>query len=393
MIWLLMALMTAAAVMAVLWPLSRRAAPARPASDVAVYTDQLDEIERDQRFGLIAPAEADAARIEVSRRLIAAADAAAVAARRAPAAASPRRRRAVALIALIALPAVALAVYLAIGSPELPGAPLAQRIAQARAGQRSVEEMFARVERHLEEHPEDGRGWELVAPIYMRLGRFDDAVKARRNVLRTLGPTPERWSALGEVLVARENGIVTDDAKAAFDSALKIDPKDVTARFYSGLAAEQDGRTADAARIWRALAADAPPGAPWLPSVQSALARVDPAAAAEPSDLASAGAVGAAERDDPRHGGAARRTPARRGRRQCRGLDPARALLRGAARARQGEGGRRRRAARARQRPRQARAARGRPPGDRRQRAAAGRERARSPPTRRRRRRRTSRAR
>jgi cytochrome c-type biogenesis protein CcmH len=278
MIWVFMILMTAAAVMAVLWPLARRGGPARQASDVAVYTDQLDEIERDQRFGLIAPAEADAARIEVSRRLIAAADAAA---KQKPAAAvSPTRRRVVALIGLIALPAVALAVYLALGSPDLPGAPLAQRIALAHTEKKpSVAELFARLERHLEEHPDDGRGWELIAPLYMQLGRFDDAVKARRNALNTLGATSERWSALGEALVARENSIVTGDAKAAFDSALKIDPKDVRARFYTGLAAQQDGRPADAAKIWRALAADAPPNAPWLPTVQRELAQVDPAAA------------------------------------------------------------------------------------------------------------------
>src|ERR1700722_20557396 len=90
MIWVFIALMTAAAVMAVLWPLARRAGAAREASDVAVYTDQLDEIERDQGFGLIAPTEADAARVEVSRRLIAAADEAAR--QKPPAAASPLRR-------------------------------------------------------------------------------------------------------------------------------------------------------------------------------------------------------------------------------------------------------------------------------------------------------------
>src|ERR1700685_479306 len=111
MIWFFIALMTAAAVMAVLWPLARRAGAGRQASDVAGYTDQLDEIERDQSCGLIARTEADAARIEVSRRLIAAADAAA---RQKPAAAtSPLRRRVVALIALIVLPVGAGAGYLA----------------------------------------------------------------------------------------------------------------------------------------------------------------------------------------------------------------------------------------------------------------------------------------
>jgi cytochrome c-type biogenesis protein CcmH len=277
MIWLLIALMTGAAVLAVLWPLSRRARDLRQASDVAVYKDQLEEIERDQSFGLIAPAEADAARVEVSRRLLAADSA--MRGRKAATDSPPARRRAVAAGALVLVPASAVAIYLALGSPDLPGAPLSSRVAQAHGGDRSIEEMFARVEQHLAEHPEDGKGWEVVAPIYMRLGRYDDAVRARQNAVRLLGPTAERWSDLGEALIAMENGVVTDNAKQAFENALKIDAKDISARFYLGLAAEQDGRKDEAARIWKALAADAPPGAEWLASVQRALARVDSAAA------------------------------------------------------------------------------------------------------------------
>jgi cytochrome c-type biogenesis protein CcmH len=280
MIWVLIALMTGAAVLAVLWPLARRARDPREASDVAVYKDQLEEIERDQSFGLIAAPEAEAARVEVSRRLLAADGAAR--GRKAAADTPPARRRAVAVSALVLVPAGAIAVYLALGSPDLPGQPLASRVAQAQqqGGDQSIAAMFAKVEQHLAANPDDGRGWEVVAPIYMRLGRYDDAVRARRNVLRVLGASAERWSDLGEALVAQDNGVVSGGAKEAFDNALKIDPKDVTARFYGGLAAEQDGRKDDAARIWKALAADAPPGAEWLASVQRALARVDPAAAA-----------------------------------------------------------------------------------------------------------------
>jgi cytochrome c-type biogenesis protein CcmH len=278
MIWVVIAVMTGAAVLAVLWPLSWRARDGGAANDVAVYKDQLEEIERDQRFGLIGPSEAEAARIEVSRRLIAAADTAAKS--EAPAVSgSQRRRRVVAAGALVAMPIGAIGLYLALGSPDLPGQPLAARVAQAHGGNASIEQMFAQIEQHLEQNPDDGRGWEVVAPIYMRLGRYDDAVKARRNALRLLGETAERQSDLGEALVARENGVVTGEAKAAFDGALRLDPTDVTGRFYSGLAAEQDGRKDEAARIWRALASDAPQDAPWLASVQRALARLDPSAA------------------------------------------------------------------------------------------------------------------
>jgi cytochrome c-type biogenesis protein CcmH len=280
-IWVLIAAMTAAAVLAVLWPLARSAADLRAGNDVAVYKDQLEEIGRDQSFGLIAPKEADAARVEVSRRLIAAADATD---KVAPAATSPRRRRVVAVSALVALPAGALAVYLALGSPDLPGQPRAARVAAAHAANQSIEQLIAQVEAHLEQQPDDARGWDLIAPVYMRLGRFDDAVKARRNIIRLLGDNAERESELGEALVSLGNGVVTGDAKAAFDRALQIDPTDITARFYGGLAAEQDGRKDEAARIWRALAADAPEGATWLPAVQRALARVDPAAAAATND-------------------------------------------------------------------------------------------------------------
>src|ERR1700751_3927274 len=115
MIWIAIAVMTAGAVLAVLWPLSRKARELGATNDVAVYKDQLEEIERDQNWGLIAPPEADAARVEVSRRLIAAADAAAR--REAPAGVgAPGRRRAVAVTALVGVPAVAIAIYLVVGS-------------------------------------------------------------------------------------------------------------------------------------------------------------------------------------------------------------------------------------------------------------------------------------
>ncbi|HUI96421.1 MAG TPA: c-type cytochrome biogenesis protein CcmI [Xanthobacteraceae bacterium] len=294
MIWIAIAVMTAGAVLAVLWPLSRKARELGATNDVAVYKDQLEEIERDQNWGLIAPPEADAARVEVSRRLIAAADAAAR--REAPASlGAPRRRRVVAVSSLVGVPVVAVAIYLAVGSPGLPGEPLAARMAQAHGGDQSVEELFARVEQHLQQNPDDGRGWEVVAPIYMRLGRYDDAVKARRNALRLLGDTAERYADLGEALVALQNGVVSEDAKTAFDQALRIDPTDVTAQFYRGLGAEQDGRKEDAARIWRALVAAAPPGAEWIPSVQRALARVEGAASG--AAAAPAGAGPAAQND------------------------------------------------------------------------------------------------
>ena len=131
-LWLVFGLMTAAAIFAVLWPLGR-ARRQRGGSDLAVYRDQLDEIGRDRAAGLIGEAEAEAARVEVSRRLIAAADTQVLPD---PVTASARdlRRRTAGMAALIALPIVAAATYLTLGSPELPGQPLASRDATPIAG-------------------------------------------------------------------------------------------------------------------------------------------------------------------------------------------------------------------------------------------------------------------
>ncbi len=278
MLWTFFALMTVAAMLAVLWPLrTPRVTDGRDDNDVAVYRDQLDEVERDRAAGLIGATEAEAARLEVSRRLLAAGAASSV--RSAVGDASPRPRRWAAAATLVMLPLGAVALYLAIGSPALPGQPLSARIAGAHGDNEGVESAFARVEAHLAEHPEDGRGWEVIAPVYLRLGRYDDAVRARSNALRLLGVTAQRKADLGEAMVAAADGKVTPEAKAIFDEAIRLDPADVSARFYQGLAAEQDGSPADAARIWRALLAAAPEGARWIEPVRRALARVDPAAA------------------------------------------------------------------------------------------------------------------
>jgi len=159
--------------------------------------------------------------------------------------------------------------------------------------------MVAKVEDHLARNPKDGRAWEVLAPVYMRVGRFDDAVRAWANVIALNGSNAEREANFGEAKVAVANGVVTGDAKAAFDRALALDKQNVMARFYMGMAADQDGRRADAEKIWGELLASAPPGAPWIEVVRHALARNAPAgdAALSPSPGAGAAAAPAADHD------------------------------------------------------------------------------------------------
>jgi cytochrome c-type biogenesis protein CcmH len=256
-------------VLAVLWPLSRaRAVASARDADLAVYRDQLAEIERDGARGLIAAPEAEAARIEVSRRLIAAGGSTA----ETVAAGKDFRRRSASIAALAGIPVIALGLYAAVGSPDIPDAPLQARLEKP-PEQQDVAILVRRIETHLAANPNDARGWDVLAPIYLRMGRPQDAVNARANILRILGPDAAREADLGEALAAAADGIVNEEARAAFERALALDKANPKARFFVALAAEQDGRRDEAFSVWKALATEAASADPHLEAWRLAAAR------------------------------------------------------------------------------------------------------------------------
>lgn len=241
--WTLLALMTAAAVFAVLWPLSREPHLAGEAAGLAVYRDQLAEIGRDEKRGMLPAAEAEAAKLEVSRRLLAAASG-----QEADLKSSAGRRRVASLVALAGIPVLALSLYLSLGAPEFPDAPLASRLALP-VERQDIGILIGRLEERVEKEPENGKGWELLAPIYLRAGRTSDAISAQENAIRLLGSTAEREVAHGEMLRIAHGGI-SAEAKAAFERALALDEKSAAALFYLGLAAEQAGDRESARKYW-----------------------------------------------------------------------------------------------------------------------------------------------
>jgi cytochrome c-type biogenesis protein CcmH len=265
-LWFVLGLMTLAAAFAVLWPLGRVPSVRRVGGETAIYRDQLAEVDRDVANGMIGAAEADAARVEVSRRLLAASRLD----QGQPQSASPILRRGVAVTAIVVLPLLSAGLYMHYGSPRMvdvaavpsPSVPLADA---------PLEQLVAQVEQHLENNPRDGRGWEVLAPVLFKLERYDDAVRAFRNALTFNGETAARHSNLGEALGAAANGVITAEASAEFERARALDPSDVKARYFLGLAAEQDGRRDEAVTAWRGLLSDASPNAPWRAGVERAL--------------------------------------------------------------------------------------------------------------------------
>jgi len=266
MLWASVAAMTVVAIAGVLWPLFRKR-PARSGSDVAVYRDQLQEIERDLGLGLIGAKEAEAARIEVSRRLLGATD---EGGEIASDSGWSFGRTAIAGLALVLLTMGSAALYLRLGTPSL-----AQTTVAAAPETSSVDKLVAQAEEYLTRNPQEARGWEVLAPVYMQLGRYTDSANAWRNVVQLSGENADRLANLGEALTAESNGIVTAEAKDAFVRSAALDPTTATAQFYIGVAAEQDGKNGDATKIFRDLIDHAPADAHWVTDVKTALARVD----------------------------------------------------------------------------------------------------------------------
>lgn len=287
-LWTGFALLTAAVVAALTRPLLR--APEvvdEQGGELAVYRDQLRELEADRERGLVGSEEAEAARVELARRLIKEAErTGGEAARRAGQAVAGAGRWAVGAVAL-GIPLAATALYLALGSPGLPARPLAERLA-APADKVSVAELVAKVEARLREKPDEGEGWDAIAPVYMRMQRFADAADAYERALRLLGESPQRLLGLGEALIMSSNGVVGEQARKTFERLRVLDPGHVEARFWLAIGKQQDGNRDGAVSDLQALLAEAPADAPWRAFVEERLA-----------ELGGTPPVGTAAREQP----------------------------------------------------------------------------------------------
>ncbi|MXN65691.1 c-type cytochrome biogenesis protein CcmI [Stappia sp. GBMRC 2046] len=301
-IWIVFAILTAIAALSVLVPMARERARdgEQPSHDAQVYRAQLGEIDKDLERGLIDDESAEAARAEIARRLIAAAKASEDNAK--DRAGSSRAIRLAQLAAIVFVPLATIGLYLELGTPNLPDQPLAQRLA-AKPTQQDLPLLVARVENHLADNPQDGTGWDVLAPVYMRMGRVAEAATAYRNAIRILGPTVERQSNLGEALTMANQGIVSADARAAFERAVEIDARAVKPRFFLALALGQEGKNDEAAAAWRSILDEAQGNEPWIQAALSELEKVggelpQKFARSGPSagDVAAAGQMSEAER-------------------------------------------------------------------------------------------------
>ncbi|MBU2961813.1 c-type cytochrome biogenesis protein CcmI [Citreicella sp. C3M06] len=265
------------------------------ASDLAVYRDQLREIEQGAARGAIPPEEAERLRTEVSRRILSA-DA------RKDGAPQRKQSRAATLLlsGLIALLLLggSFALYWRLGAPGYRDLGLQSRVAMAQERRESrpsqadaeaqlppapvpdaSEEYLALVEKlrsTVQQRPDDLRGFQLLARSEAALGNYADAYRAQQRLIELQGDAAQAqdYADLADMQVMAAGGYVSPETERVLDEIMRRDPENGVARYYGGLMMAQTGRPDAAFRIWDKLLRESPNDAPWVPAIRNQIAEL-----------------------------------------------------------------------------------------------------------------------
>ncbi len=278
-LWVAAVLMSAVVALAIVMPLIRRPGgpqPGRGEYDITVYKDQLREIDRDRDRGLLDDEEAEAARVEIQRRMLAASEAE----KKPDADATLPRGRTAAAVLAAAIPAAAFGIYFVLGSPEMTGQPFAERniaseitAREGRLGRNEVMQLVARLLKRLEAEPNNVDGWVLLGRTYLTISNFEGALAAYRKAMEVGNRHPEIVTDYAEALVLSERGQVGPEAQGLFEDIAEADPYNPRARYYLGLGLAQRGNLKAALQAWVDLRAVSPPDSPWLEMVDQKIVR------------------------------------------------------------------------------------------------------------------------
>jgi cytochrome c-type biogenesis protein CcmH len=265
-IWLLALLLTAIACATLYYAGAGRTVNAGASvidATTAHFRAQLQAIDADAAAGRLGASEALAARGELARELIRlkseTADAPAIGG------------KAAVWVPVVLVAVLALGTYYFIGRPDLPAEPLADRAAETGAGI-SLDAAIKTIEARLAANPGDLRGWQVIAPAYMQLGRYADAAKALRKVNELAPPTADSLTNLGEALMMESNGSVVGEPLDMFRQAAALDPKHVRSRYYIAGEETRTGDYSAAVRDWTALLALGKGDEPWVVTAKNGLA-------------------------------------------------------------------------------------------------------------------------
>jgi cytochrome c-type biogenesis protein CcmH len=264
--WVIAVVLAAAALAFVLPPLlrTRRAPPgaANDATNVAVYRDQLRELEADLAAGTLAREQYDDARRELEARLL---DDVRDAGSR-PRVAAPGRWAAIS--AGIAIPLVSIALYLAVGNP----AALSPESGSHGVTRQQIEDMVDRLAARMKENPGDPVGWAMLGRSYSVLDRFAEAAVAYANAVKNSPPDAQLLADYADALAMAQGRRLEGEPERLIAQALKIDPRNVKALALAGTAAFERHDFKGAIAHWQKILAIAPPNSDMAESIRDSIA-------------------------------------------------------------------------------------------------------------------------
>ncbi|HEY3950672.1 c-type cytochrome biogenesis protein CcmI [Phenylobacterium sp.] len=275
MLWMILTLMAALAAVGLAIPLVRRHDAARVArgSTAEVLKGQLGEIEAQAATGVLPPAEAEALKADVKRRVLAEG-------RKTEAPSRPLGERTLLILALGLVAVVVLAatgLYLKLGQPTAASSPtLAQGQGALPPGHPGADTsaMIGQLEAKMKAQPNDPEGWRMLGWSYLQVGRNAEAASAYGRAADLDPHNAEYRSAEGEATVLAAGGQITPQAEEAFRKAVSLDPADPRARYYLAVEKDQKGDAKGAMDDWIALLKTAPPDAPWAPQVRAFVEKI-----------------------------------------------------------------------------------------------------------------------
>lgn len=240
----------------VLWFGKRNKATAadRKEANLAIFRDQLADLEREFKEEVISQEEFEQAHTELKRRLLEEVDAETD--DRAAAWRPTSRPTAVALLLL--LPLAAILGYLLLGNPK--ALDPANTAPQKQMTADDINAMVARLAARMETNPDDLNGWAMLGRSYKMLGRYDEAVAAYGKAETLIDQDPELLASYAETLAMASGKGLTGKAKEQIDKALKLDPKHAHTLFLAGAAAMEAGDAKNAIAYWEALLPQVEPG-------------------------------------------------------------------------------------------------------------------------------------
>jgi cytochrome c-type biogenesis protein CcmH len=150
-----------------------------------------------------------------------------------------------------------------------------QRQTRLQTGLPPVDEMIRRLAARLVQNPRDVAGWRTLGWSYASIGHFSEAAEAYAKAIELNPGEAEIRSARIEVLIKSADGIVTADARNAIEETLAVDPKDARARFFKGLAEEQNGDKTSARAEWTELLKDVNSDEPWVADLKDKISELD----------------------------------------------------------------------------------------------------------------------